>query len=46
MNDNNNGGCRNCCGETEMKSRGGKWREVTVKEPRPKQEWASERKTA
>lgn len=32
-NDNNNGPCRKCGGQTEMKMVNGRWKEVTIKEP-------------
>lgn len=37
-NDNNNGPCRKCEGETKMQLIRGKWQEVTVKEPKPVKE--------
>ena len=35
-NDNNNGPCRKCGGQTEMRLVRGHWKEVTIKEPEPK----------
>ena len=34
-NDNNNGACHNCEGETEARLKGGRWVEITVKQPLP-----------
>ena len=35
LNDNNNGACRNCGGQTESRFVKGSWKEVTVREPKP-----------
>ena len=37
-NDNNNGPCRQCGGQTEMRLVRGQWKEVTIKEPNRKKD--------
>lgn len=37
-NDNNNGPCHRCGGQTEMKFIDGKWKEITIKEPTNKEQ--------
>lgn len=38
-NDNNDGPCRRCKAQTEMRLSGGHWKEFTITPPRPQSEW-------
>lgn len=44
MNDNNNGPCRKCAGHVEERLERGKWRDITIQKPKPKEEWGSVRR--